>query len=97
MDIITVLRDMIDVRDGFKTCAYYTNKDIEYVINHICLNWNVKFTGFFLIVPLFLLQCVNKDIIIINLLSVSQIFRQGKLVKKYWNYVMIMQWLSKYM
>ncbi len=25
-DIITVLRDMIDVRDGFETCAYYTNK-----------------------------------------------------------------------
>ncbi len=38
MDIITVLRDMIDVRDGSKTCAYYTNNDIEDVINHICLN-----------------------------------------------------------
>ncbi len=38
MDIITVLRDMIDVRDGFKTCAYYTNNDIEDVINDICLN-----------------------------------------------------------
>ncbi len=24
MDIITVLRHMIDVRDGFKTCTYYT-------------------------------------------------------------------------
>ncbi len=47
---ITVLRDMIVVRDGFKTCAYYTNNDIED----------------FLIVPLFLLQCVNKDNIIIN-------------------------------
>ncbi len=38
IDIITVLKDMIDVRDGFKTWAYYTNNDIEYVINHICLN-----------------------------------------------------------
>ncbi len=37
MDISTVLRDMIDVRDGFKTCAYYTNNDVD-VINHICLN-----------------------------------------------------------
>ncbi len=37
MDIMTVLRDMIDVRDGFKTCAYYTNNDIEIVINDICL------------------------------------------------------------
>ncbi len=65
MDIITVLRDMIDVRDGFKTCAYYTHNDVEDVINDICLNRNVKLTVFFLIVPLFLLQCVTKDIIII--------------------------------
>ncbi len=37
MDIITVLKDMIDVRDGFKTCAYYTHNDVEDVINGICL------------------------------------------------------------
>ncbi len=66
MDIITVLSDMIDVRDGFKACAYYTHNDVEDVINDICLNWNVKLTVSFLIVALFLLQCVNKDIIIIK-------------------------------
>ncbi len=38
MDIMTVLKDMIDVRNGFKTCAYYTNNDVEDVINDICLN-----------------------------------------------------------
>ncbi len=38
MDIITISRDMIHVRDGFKTCAYYTNNDVEDVINDICLN-----------------------------------------------------------
>ncbi len=38
---------MIDERDGFKTCAYYTNNDVEDVINDIFLNWNVKLTGFF--------------------------------------------------
>ncbi len=38
MDITTFLRDMIDVRDCFKTCAYYTNNDVEDVINGICLN-----------------------------------------------------------
>ncbi len=38
MYIITVLRDMIDVRNGLKTCAYYTNNDVEDVINDICLN-----------------------------------------------------------
>ncbi len=64
IDIITVLRDVIDVRDGFKTCAYYTNNDLEDVINDICLKWNVKVTVFF-IVLLLLLKCVNKDIIII--------------------------------
>ncbi len=47
MDIITDLRDMIDVTDGFKTCAYYANNDVEDVIYHICLNWNVKLTVFF--------------------------------------------------
>ncbi len=47
MDIITVLRDMIDVRDGFKTCAYNTNNEVEDGINQICLNWNVKLTVFF--------------------------------------------------
>ncbi len=45
MDIITVLRD---VRDGFKTCAYYNNNnEIEDVINDTCLNRNLKLTGFF--------------------------------------------------
>ncbi len=44
---VSVLRDMIDVRNGFKTCAYYTNNDVEDVINDICLNWNVKLTMFF--------------------------------------------------
>ncbi len=38
---------MIDMRDDFKTCSYYTNNDIEDVINHICLNGNVKLTVFF--------------------------------------------------
>ncbi len=52
---------MIYVRDVFKTCVYYNNNDVEDVINDICLNWNVKLTVFLL----FLLQCVNKDIIII--------------------------------
>ncbi len=46
MDIITVLRDMIDVRD--------INDEVEDVINDICLNWNVKVT-FFFIVPLFVI------------------------------------------
>ncbi len=65
MDIITVLRDMIDVRDGFKTCAYYTHNDV------------LKKK----IVPLFLLQCVNKDIIII-ITDVGQRCTFGILLKK---------------
>ncbi len=63
MDIITVLRDMIDVRDGFKTCADYTNNDVEDIINDICLNWNVKLTVFYC--SIVLLHSVNKDIDII--------------------------------
>ncbi len=57
MDMITVLRDMIGVRDDFKTCAYYTNNDIEDVINDICLNWNVKLTVFFNCTIVFIAKC----------------------------------------
>ncbi len=46
MDIITVLRDMIDVRDAFKTYAYYTNNDVEDVINDICLNCKINWVFF---------------------------------------------------
>ncbi len=53
MDIITVLRDMID----FKIYAYYTNNDVENVVNDICLNWNVKLTGFFNCTIVFIEMC----------------------------------------
>ncbi len=26
---VMTIRDMINMRDGFKTCAYYTNNDVE--------------------------------------------------------------------
>ncbi len=45
---------MIDVRDGFKT---YTHNDVENVINDICLNWNVKLTGFFNCTIVFIAMC----------------------------------------
>ncbi len=57
MYIITVLRDMIDVKHGFKTCAYYTNNDVKYVINDICLKWNVKLTLFFNCTIVFIAMC----------------------------------------
>ncbi len=47
MDIITVLRDTIDVRDGFKTSAYYTNNDVEDVINYICIELKCKINWVF--------------------------------------------------
>ncbi len=82
MDIITALRDMIDVRDGFKTCAYYTNNNVEDVINDIFLTWNVKLTGFFLLYHCFLLQCFfycewryynNNNLFILQVLHVTRI------------------------
>ncbi len=57
MAIITVLRDMIDERDGFKTCAYYTNNDVEDVINDNGLNLNVKLTAFFNCTIVFIAMC----------------------------------------
>ncbi len=38
MDIISVLKDMIDVRNGIKKNVYFTRDEIEDVINDICLN-----------------------------------------------------------
>ncbi len=70
---ILVLKDIIDVSDGFKTCAYFTTDEVEDVQNNIFLHWNVKLTvtvflslfrGGGCIILLCLLQCVNKDIIL---------------------------------
>ncbi len=33
MDIMSVLNDTIDVRDGFKNCGYFTINEVEDVIN----------------------------------------------------------------
>jgi len=37
-DIVSVLRDMIDIRDGFKSCEYFTKDDVEDIIHEICVN-----------------------------------------------------------
>jgi hypothetical protein len=38
IDDIAVLRDMIDVRDGFKTCELFTTDEVIDIINDICLD-----------------------------------------------------------
>ncbi len=38
IDIISVLKGMIDVRYGFKTYSYFTTDQVEDVINSMCLN-----------------------------------------------------------
>ena len=37
-DIVSVLRDMIEIRDGFKSCEYFTKDDLEDIIHEICVN-----------------------------------------------------------
>ncbi len=57
MDIITVLRDTIDVRDGFKTCAYYTNTDVQDVINDISFKMKCKINCFCNCTIVFIAMC----------------------------------------
>ncbi len=91
MDIFSVLKDRIDVRDDFKTCAYFTTDDVEDVINDIYLNWNVKGTFWRVLncTIVFLLQCVNKDIILLKLIEVIHvnIFQYSYVYNMiYWSY-----------
>ena len=37
-DSLNVLREMIDVRDGFKNCMYFNIEEVNYVIEDICVN-----------------------------------------------------------
>ncbi len=65
MNIISILKDKIDVRDGFKIYSYFTTDEVEDVINDIYLIWNVTFAVFGVLYrTIVLLQCLIKDIII---------------------------------
>ncbi len=37
-DCVNVLKEMIDIRDGFKLCYILSNDDIDCIIEDICIN-----------------------------------------------------------
>ncbi len=37
-DCVNVLKEMIDIRDGFKQCYILSNDDIDFIIEDICIN-----------------------------------------------------------
>ncbi len=37
-DCVNVLKEMIDVRDGFKQCYILFSDDIDFIIEDICIN-----------------------------------------------------------
>ncbi len=37
-DCVNVLKEMIDIRDGFKQCYILSSNDIEFIIEDICIN-----------------------------------------------------------
>ncbi len=45
-DCVNVLKEMINIRDGFKQCYILSSDDIDFIIEDICINWflNVKLT-----------------------------------------------------
>ncbi len=38
IDNVYVLKEMIDVRDGFKECVGFSMEEVEAIIEDICLN-----------------------------------------------------------
>ncbi len=38
IDNVYVLKEMIDVRDGFKECVGFSMEEVEAIVEHICLN-----------------------------------------------------------
>ncbi len=41
-DCVNVLKEMIDIRDGFKQCYILSSDDIDFNIEDICINWFLK-------------------------------------------------------
>ncbi len=37
-DCVNVLKEMIDIRDGFKQCYILSSDDIDFIIENICIN-----------------------------------------------------------
>ncbi len=37
-DCVNVLKEMIDIRDGFKQCYILSSGDIDFIIEDICIN-----------------------------------------------------------
>ncbi len=38
-DCVNVLKEMIDIRDGFKQYYILSSEDIDFIIEDICINW----------------------------------------------------------
>ncbi len=38
IDSASVLKEMIDVRDGSVKCEIFTTDDVEFIINDLCIN-----------------------------------------------------------
>ncbi len=38
MDTVSVLNDMIDVRDGWGSCSILNSEDVNFIINDFCTN-----------------------------------------------------------
>ena len=56
MNDVHILREMIEIRDGFKECCLLSKEDVSDIIENL--------TGFFYHVPLYIMMCENKDFII---------------------------------
>ncbi len=38
-DCVNVLKEMIDIREGFIQCYIWSSDDIDFIIEDICINW----------------------------------------------------------
>ncbi len=47
-DCVNILKEMIDIRDGFKQCYILSSDDIDFTIEDICIN---RFLNLFIYKP----------------------------------------------
>ena len=66
MNDVHILREMIEIRDGFKECCILSKEDVSDIIDNLTVFLTyIIYIFFFYHVPLYFMMCDNKDFIII--------------------------------
>ena len=79
---VSTIRELLDVRDGYKECIGFSSQELNVVMLDLCTGQSILLLFFYCIICIFLitictilillavLQCVNKETITITKLKV---------------------------